>query len=171
MGLMTPANVSGAVVLELPRSGASMVLAEHWFDYMLGEGFYEPRNATLFMFSDKMDGIHRARLPGFEPAPTIPITFFTPGRCVTTPSRERASRVAIASPPRSGANRSRPKLQRRQRVAHRELSLSFGSDWDEAARKVYVAVPNLGLLVRSTTRQRSGRKALVRRFSACVPSP
>ena len=148
-GVTTPAGVRGAVALELSRDQGLAILGEHWFDNTLAEGFYEPRNSTLYLFSDKMDGIHRFVLPGFEPASTIPINFFTPGELHYDPVAGEGvgcgSRLATAI-------RGEPFLARNLADGNssliEKLSLSWGCDWDPAARKVYVAVPNLGLLVK-----------------------
>src|SRR5690606_30785267 len=49
-GIETPRGSRGAVIFEVPRDGKLAILAEHWFDEMIGEGFYEPRNSMLFMY-------------------------------------------------------------------------------------------------------------------------
>lgn len=148
-GIDTPMGARGAVALELSRDPGLAILAEHWFDDTLAEGFYEPRNSTLYLFGDKMDGIHRFVLPGFDAAPTIPIEYFTPGELHYDPVAGEGvacgSRLATAI-------RGDPFAARNFAAGSASLiekgALSWGCDWDKATRKVYVAVPNLGLLVK-----------------------
>ena len=147
-GVITPNGRPGAVALEVSRNPGLTLLGEQWFDQFLAEGFYEPRNTTLYLFSDKMDGIHRFVLPGFAPAPTIPITYFTPGEV----HYDSTSGEGVACGSRfATAIRGEPFSARNLADGHsliQNLSLSWGCDWDEVARQVYVAVPNLGLLVK-----------------------
>jgi hypothetical protein len=147
-GIPTPSGSIGAVVMELPRSEGISILAEHWFDEMVGDGFYEPRNSTLYLFSDRMNGIHRVRLPAFEPLPTIPSTV-APGEL----RYDRDAGEGVTCGQGLGvAVRGAPFSERHFRESSSSLldrlSLSWGCDWDEQARKVYSTVPNLGLLDR-----------------------
>jgi len=145
-GLTTPSGSVGAAVFEIPRDAGLTILAEHWFDEMIGDGFYEPRNSTLYMFSDQMDGIHRAVLPNFEAAPTIPSDLL-PGELHYDPSTGEGvacgnhTGVAIRGAPFAMRNFVDGNVSPLER-----LSLSWGCDWDQASRKVYSTIPNLGLL-------------------------
>jgi hypothetical protein len=148
-GLKSPTGTGAAVVLELPRSEGLTVLAEHWYDEMVAEGFYEPRASTLFMFSDHMEGIYRTVLPSFAPAPMLPIILFTPGELHYDPQTGEG----IACGDRAGAAiRGEPFTLRRFVDRHsalpEQVSMTWGCDWDQKTRKAYVAIPNLGLLDR-----------------------
>ncbi len=148
-GLETPSGTAGAAVFELPRSAEIEILATHWFEEMVGDGFYEPRNSTLYMFSDRMNGIHRATLPDFERAPTLPPERFAPGELHYDPVAGEG--VACGSP-LGAAIRGEPFSLRKFAADSSspldKLSVTWGCDWDQAARKVYVTIPNLGLLAR-----------------------
>lgn len=147
-GIETPSGSRGAVIFELPRNDGIEILAEHWFDEMLGDGFYEPRNSTLYMFSDRMNGIHRARLPSFERLPTIP-SDITPGELVY--DRELGEGVACGhgtGTAIAGAPYKERYLAEGSTSVIEKISLSWGCDWDREARKVYSTIPNLGLLDR-----------------------
>ena len=147
-GVQTPAGTPGGVVFELPRSEGIAILAQHWFDELVGDGFYEPRNSTLYMFSDRINGIHRAVLPTFESAPTIPIEF-APGEL----HYDRTTGEGVACGHGIGvAIRGAPFTARyfshESRSPIDKISMTWGCDWDETARKVYSTIPNLGLLDR-----------------------
>ncbi len=147
-GISIPGGHSGAVVMELPRTEGISILAEHWFDEMIGDGFYEPRNSTLYMFSDRMNGIHRVRLPGFEPEPVIPSTV-TPGEL----RYDRGAGEGVTCGQGLGvAVRGAPYSEHHFAEANPSpldrFSMSWGCDWDPTARRVYSTVPNLGLLDR-----------------------
>jgi hypothetical protein len=148
-GMPTPTARIGGVVFELSRDQPLQVLATHWFDEQIGDGFYEPRDSTLYMFSDRMNGVHRAVLPSFESLPTIPIEFFTPGTLYYDPVAGEG--VACASPLgvalRGAPFAARYFVNAKSSVLDK-VSMSWGCDWDPAARKVYAAIPNLGLLDR-----------------------
>ncbi len=147
-GIETPQGRPGAVILELPRRGGLQILAEHWFDEMIGDGFYEPRDSTLYMFSDRMNGIHRVRLPTFERLPTIP-SDLTPGELVY--DQQNGEGVAcghgIGTAIR-GAPYAERFLADGSSSPIEKLSVTWGCDWDPVARKVYSTIPNLGLLDR-----------------------
>jgi hypothetical protein len=145
-GIPTPSGSIGGAVFELPRDEKITILAAHWFDEMIGDGFYEPRNSTLYMFSDRMNGIHRALLPDFAPAPTI-LPDILPGELRYDQAAGEGVLcghhigVAIRGAPfamRNLADGGASPLER--------LAVSWGCDWDRTARKVYSTVPNLGLL-------------------------
>jgi hypothetical protein len=94
-----------------------------------------------------MDGIHRFGMPVSNQRRRS-INFFTPASCYDPVAGEGVgcgSRLATAI-------RGEPFLARNFADGNssliEKLSLSWGCDWDPAARKVYVAVPNLGLLVK-----------------------
>jgi hypothetical protein len=147
-GIETPSGSVGAVVMELPREGSISILAEHWFDEMLGDGFYEPRNSTLYMISDRLNGIHRAILPDFERAPTIALDLPTVGEVRYDP---RTGEGVACGAGIGAAIRGAPFAARRFTDSDSlldKLSASWGCNWDEQARKVYSTVPNLGLLDR-----------------------
>ncbi len=149
-GITTPAGTLGAVVMELSREAPLSILAEHWSDEMLGDGFYEPRNSTLYMISDRLNGFHRAILPDFTPAPTIPLDVTTTGELRYD---SRAGEGVGCGAGIGAAIRGAPSLTaRRFRDVNPspvdKLSVSWGCDWDPIARKVYSTVPNLGLLDR-----------------------
>jgi hypothetical protein len=148
-GVERPGGSVGSVVLELPRRGGIAILAEHWFDEMYGDGFYEPRNSTLYMISDRMNGIHRAILPDFEPAPVVPVDLPTAGELRYDP--EAGEGVACGAGI-GAAIRGAPFAARSFSEASTawidKVSMSWGCDWDQEARKVYSTVPNLGLLDR-----------------------
>ena len=148
-GVRTPSRTSGGVIYELPRQEGIRILSEHWLDEMTGDGFYEPRNATLFMFSDRMNGIHRVTFPSFEREPTIPLDIATPGEV----RYDQTMGEGVACGERVGvALRGDPLTMRRFADASAplidKLSVSWGCDWDPQARKVYSTIPNLGLLDR-----------------------
>ncbi len=147
-GLETPSGTMGASIYELPLDEGIGVLEQHWFDEMLGEGFYEPRNSTLYLYSDRMNGVHRLRLPDFEPMPTIPSNV-APGEI----SYDRSSGEGVACAQQigiaiGGAPFSERSLLGPEASIPERLSLTWGCDWDENTRKVYTAVPNLGMIVR-----------------------
>ena len=146
-GIKTPSGSLGAVVLELRRNQELAILAEHWIDEMIGEGFYEPQNSTLYMFSDEMNGIHRAVLPTFERQPPIPIEWFTPGELHYDPGTGEGVACGnhIGAAIRGAPFVLRNFVDGRSSLIEK-LSLTWGCDWDEAARTVYTTVPNLGLL-------------------------
>jgi hypothetical protein len=148
-GIATPSGSLGAVIMELPREGAISVLAEHWFDEMIGDGFYEPRNSTLYLLSDRMNGIHRVRLPDFEPVPSLDVDLPTPGELRY--DREAGEGVMCGAGI-GAAVRGAPWSARRFTEAASsvvdKVSMSWGCDWDQQARQVYSTVPNLGLLDR-----------------------
>lgn len=147
-GIETPRGSRGAAIFEVPRDGKLEVLAEHWFDEMIGEGFYEPRNSTLYMYSDRTNGVHPARFPGFELLPMIE-SGLTPGELHY--DRGRGEGVACGYGIGT-AIRGAPYSERRFILANRSpldrLSLTWGCDWDSVAGKVYSTIPNLGLLYR-----------------------
>lgn len=147
LGIPTPAGSLGAAVFELPREEGITILAEHWFDEMVGDGFYEPRTATLYMASDRGNGIHRVLLPSFQPLPVLPPAFFIPDEVRYDPLAGEGIAcghhigAAIRGNPfalRFLADGSSPVLD--------QLSVNWGCDWDPATRKVYSNIPNLGLL-------------------------
>jgi hypothetical protein len=145
-GIKTPAGTPGAVVYEIERDGGLQILAEHWFDKPLGDGFYEPRNATLYMFSDEMDAIYPVVLPGFTAAPKIPL-YFAPGELHYDGGRGEG----VACGNHIGAAiRGAPFELRFLAGEHsaliERLSMTWGCDWNPPARTVYTTVPNLGLL-------------------------
>jgi hypothetical protein len=147
-GVPTPSGSRGAVVFELPRGSSLAILGEHWFDRPLGDGFYEPRNATLYMFSDEMDAIYRTILPEFAPAPPIPIEF-APGEIRYDP---RLGEGVACGGGIGAAVRGDPFAFRYFREANsspiEKLSMTWGCDWDPPSRTVYATIPNLGLLDR-----------------------
>jgi hypothetical protein len=115
---------------------------------MLGDGFYEPGSSTLFMFSDRMNGIHRVSLPGFERLPTIPSPI-APGELVY----DQASATGVACGHHIGTAIAGAPYAERDLVSEsssliEKVSMTWGCDWDPATRKVYSTVPNLGLLDR-----------------------
>lgn len=147
-GVETPRHRVGAVILTLPRTGKLEILAENWFDELVGEGFYEPRNSTLYMFSDRTNGIHPARLPSFELLPMIE-SGLAPGEVHY--DRQRGEGVACGYG-LGTAIRGAPYSQRYFIAANSmpwdKISLTWGCDWDPLAGKVYATIPNLGLLNR-----------------------
>jgi hypothetical protein len=148
-GIETPTGALGAVIMALPRQGPLRVLERHWFDDLMAEGFYEPRNHTLYMISDRMNGIHRARVPGMELQPTLDVDLPIAGELRY--DRERGEGVACGAGI-GAAIRGDPWSVRKFRDAATspidKLSMSWGCDWDPVSRKVYSTVPNLGLLDR-----------------------
>lgn len=147
-GIATPAGDRGGVALELPRNDSIAILEEHWFDEMIGDGFYEPRNSTLYMFSDRMNGIHRVRLPTYERLPTIP-SDLTPGELVY--DRGLGEGVACGhgiGTAISGAPYAQRYLADGSSSPLEKISMTWGCDWDPVRRKVYSTIPNLGLLDR-----------------------
>ena len=148
-GIETPAGSLGSAIFELPRDEPISIVAEHWFDEMLAEGFYEPRNSTLYLFSDRMNGIHRIKLPSFERVPTLPSDLSIPGELRY--NRETGEGV-LCGHGIGAAIRGDPFTVRRFVDESSSpvdwFTESWGCDWDEAARKVYSTVPNLGLLDR-----------------------
>lgn len=148
-GVRTPGGKLGAVTFEIDISGPLKIVREHWFDELTGEGFYEPSNATLYMFSDELNGVHRVQLPSFERKPTIPIEWFTPGEL----RYDEARGEGIACARNLGvAIRGNPFTARDLTAGSHDiitrLSMTWGCDWDEAKRQVYTAIPNLGLLTK-----------------------
>lgn len=145
-GVPTPSGNPGAVLFELPRDRSIAVLGEHWFDEPFAEGFYEPRNSTLYMFSDRMDAIHPAVLPDFELMPPIPVEF-TPGEVRYDPTLGEgvACGGGIGAAIRGDPFSFRYFLDGDSSLIDR-LSLTWGCDWDAASHKVYSTVPNLALL-------------------------
>jgi hypothetical protein len=148
-GIETPTGSLGSVIMGVPRTGPLRVLEQHWFDDFMAEGFYEPRNHTLYMMSDRMNGIHRARVPGLERLPTLESDLPIPGELRY--DRELGEGVACGAGI-GAAIRGDPWSARWFRDAATspidKLSMSWGCDWDPVSRKVYSTVPNLGLLDR-----------------------
>jgi hypothetical protein len=147
-GLQTPSGSRGGVIFELPRREGIAILGEHWFDEAVGDGFYEPRNSTLYMFSDRRNAIYRAVLPKFDPAPPLPIEFAV-GELHYDP--ETGEGVACGAGA-GAAIRGEPFgfryfIDRNSALLDR-LSMSWGCDWDKSRRTVYSTIPNLGLLDR-----------------------
>ncbi len=147
-GLQTPSGARGAAVFAFPRQGALRILETHWFDKPLGDGFYEPRNQTLYLFSDEMDGVYPVSLPSFAVQAKIPVRF-APGELRYDAQRGEgvacgsATGAAIRGAPfalRLLAEGSDSPLER--------ISATWGCDWDAETRKVYTTIPNLGLLNR-----------------------
>jgi hypothetical protein len=139
----------GAVVMEIPRDGRLAVLDEHWFDAGVAEGFYEPANSTLYMFTDEMDGIHRVRIPGFEPLETLPPGLFTPGEVrYDTNAGEGVSCGGPAGAAITGNPFGYRYFVDGEASLLERVSMTWGCDWDPDTRDVYVTVPNLGLLDR-----------------------
>lgn len=148
-GIPIPSGVIGGVVLDLSIRGELSLLAEHWYEDKFGEGFYEPRNRTMYLFSDDMDGVHPVRLPEFERLARIPIAWFLPGETRYDP----VAGEGVACGGQAGAAiRGAPFELRRFADSSPawidKLALSWGCDWDAATRKVYATVPNLGTLNR-----------------------
>jgi hypothetical protein len=115
---------------------------------MIGDGFYEPRNSTLYMFSDRMNGIHRVLLPTFERLPTIP-SELTPGEL----RYDRGLGQGVACGHGIGTAISGDPYGQRYLADGNsspieKLSMTWGCDWDPVRRKVYSTIPNLGLLDR-----------------------
>lgn len=148
-GIRTPTGSIGAVVMELPRNEELRVLDEHWFDEMLGDGFYEPRNSTLYMISDRLNGLHRVTLPDFERQPTVQLGVPTAGELDYDPARGEG---VLCGAGIGAAIHGAPLSARIFRSANWSpvdlVSVSWGCDWDPVGRKVYTTVPNLGLLDR-----------------------
>lgn len=148
-GIPIPSGPVGGVVLDLSLRGELTLTAEHWYEDKFGEGFYEPRNRTMYLFSDHMDGVHPIRLPDFERLPRIPIAWFLPGETRYDP----AAGEGVACGGQAGAAiRGMPFELRRFSDSSPswldKLALSWGCDWDPSTGKVYATVPNLGTLHR-----------------------
>lgn len=145
-GVRTPQGGMGSVIYELPLRRRAEVLAVHRFDEPLGEGFFEPRTSTLYAFSDRMDGIHPILLPGFEPAPVVPVSF-APGELRYDAERGRG----VACGKNLGAAVRGEPLELREFARSGawlgRVSVTWGCDWDPEADRVFTTVPNLGLLV------------------------
>lgn len=148
-GITTPWGTQGAVVYEFPLAGPLSILSEHWFDESVAEGFYEPRNSTLYMFSDAMNGIHRVSLPDFKPQPKIPIEGLTPGELRYDVGLGEgvlcASKIGVAV---RGEPFSVRQFAEDGGSPIDAVGVSWGCDWDPKTRKVYSTIPNLGLLER-----------------------
>jgi len=146
-GRRTAAGELGSTVLELPLDQGIAVLVEHRFDEPFAQGFYEPRNSTLYLFSDRFDGIHRVLWPSFEPAPTLPPEWLTPDELHYDPATGEGvacgHHVGVAI---HGAPFAARYLAGVDALPLEQLAVTWGCDWDEQARKVYTTVPNLGLL-------------------------
>jgi hypothetical protein len=147
-GIPTPTGSRGAAVYELSRDRPLRILAQHWFDQLLAEGFYEPRNRIFYLFSDESDAVHPVQLPDYTPLAQIPIPF-VPGEVHYDMQRGEGvlcgdrTGAAVRGDPfalRFLADGSRSFVDR--------LSVSWGCDWDPETRVVYSTVPNLGLLDR-----------------------
>lgn len=148
-GLRSPDGGHGSLLFEVPTTGPLEAANEHWYPQPLAEGFYEPRNNTVYIFSDEMDGIYRASPPAYELQETLPIFWFTPGEVHYDPTIGEG----VACGDHVGAAiRGAPFRLRRftdQSPTWPELlSITWGCDWDPSTRKVYTTVPNLGLLTR-----------------------
>jgi hypothetical protein len=146
--IQTPEGKRGSVIYELPRDEGIAILGEHWFEEPIGDGFYEPRNSTLYLFSDRRDKIYRARLPSFKPAPALAVAF-APGELHYDPGAGEG--VACGSPT-GVALRGEPFRLRYFADGSSslldKLSLTWGCDWDQKTRKVFTTIPNLGFLYR-----------------------
>jgi hypothetical protein len=147
-GLLTPAGRRGAAVYELSRNRPLRILAQHWFDQPLGDGFYEPRNRILYLFSDEIDAVYPVQLPDYTPLPKIPIRFLA-GEVHY--DMQRGEGVACGDHT-GAAIRGEPFALRFLADGSGSLveraSMSWGCDWDPESRMVYSTVPNLGLLDR-----------------------
>lgn len=145
-GIPIPSGSLGGVIYELPRSAPLAIRAEHWFDELFGEAFYEARNATLYLFSDRINGIHRATLPDFSLQPVLP-SGLMPHEIRY--DQERGEGVACSSG-LGVAIRGAPFSERSFSQASwsplDRLAMTWGCDWDADRRTVYTTVPNLGLL-------------------------
>lgn len=145
-GVRTPSGGKGSVVLEISPSEPIRVVSEHVSEEELAEGFYEPANSTLFMFSDEMDAIYQATMPGFVLGTEIPIEF-TPGELHYDTSRGEGVACGnhLGAALRGDPFALRYFVDEGSSLIDR-LSVTWGCDWDPTTRKVYTTVPNLGLL-------------------------
>ena len=147
-GVRTPQGDNGGVLYELPISGDVSILAQRWSDELLGDGFYDSSTSTLFMYSDRINGAHPLVLPGFQPLGVI-ASSVAPGEM----SYRTGGEEGVACGQGLGvAVRGNPYSERYLVGQHSSwidrLSTTWGCDWDEVSRKVYVTVPNWGFLVR-----------------------
>jgi hypothetical protein len=96
-----------------------------------------------------MDGIHRVTVPDFERLPTLPPGLYTPGELRYD---QAVGEGVSCGGPAGAAIQGNPFGYRYFADGDASLlervSLTWGCDWDPATRKVYVGVPNLGLLDR-----------------------
>ena len=144
----TPTSHRGAALYELSRDRPLRILAQHWFDQPLGDGFYEPRNRVFYLFSDEVDAVYPVQLPDYTSLAKIPIPF-SAGEVQY--DMQRGEGVACGDHT-GAAIRGQPFALRFFAESSGSLvdrlSMSWGCDWDPESRMVYSAVPNLGLLDR-----------------------
>ena len=135
-----------SAVFTLPAEAPLTIEAEHRFEGSVADLFFEPRSRTLHIFCDENDRIRSAAWPSFERYPDTMAPIF-PGEVRYDPTRDEG---VVCSWLTGAAVRGHP-------LAHRFFgqqaptfwsiaALSWGCDWNPATRRVYTAVPNLGLL-------------------------
>jgi len=149
-GLPTPSGPRGGLVMELPLSAELEVLEKHWFDDDVAQGFHEPSNHTLFLFTDSMRQVYRVSIPTFESMPALPVR----GLCPSEMHYDVERAVGVACQGMTGAElRGEPFGVRYfadtpHSILDRIPSATWGCNWDPVAKKVFTTLPNLGLLVR-----------------------
>ncbi len=148
--LITPSGPRGGVVFEMPLSDPIEILEEHWFEDDVAQGFYEPRNKTLYLFTDSMRRVYRAAIPGFERLEPIE----EPGLCPSEMHYSVAQGLGVACHGPTGAAlqgdpfKVRYFSENATSLLDRIPSATWGCNWNPESKKVYTTLPNLGLLVR-----------------------
>lgn len=148
--LPTPSGVRGGVVFELPLSSRIEILDTHWFDDNVAQGFYEPSNKTMFMFTDSMRRVYRVSIPTFEPLPPLPVS----GVCPSELHYDIDQSVGLSCQGIAGAALYGDPFEVRyfahtpQTLWDRIPSATWGCNWDPTTKKVFTTLPNLGMLAR-----------------------
>ncbi len=145
-------------VYVLPRDGPFRPLAEAHLPGKVGAGVYvDDEHDSVGLFEDKGLLLYRFRASDLTPSPPVPAPFlpdavhYDPSShqgiaCAALGPLRRIDGQAFASVAFDGALlRYRP-LAPSFQYPSSWLALTWGCDWDRAARRVYVAVASLGLL-------------------------
>src|SRR6185369_2967587 len=129
-----------------PEQGPLAIESEHRFDGSVGDLIVEPKSGTLHAFCDGNDRIRSVSLPSFERQPDTMVRLF-PGEVRYDAERDEG---VVCSWLTGAAVRANPLSYRffgaQQPTIWSVSAVSWGCDWDPVTRRVYTAVPNLGLL-------------------------
>ena len=135
-----------SAVFRAPRQGPLAILQEHRFDGSFGDGFYEPTHDELYVVGDACGPIRSIKGSDFSPLPHAgPDTCW--GEVHYHQARDEG--VWCGGAEAVVAFRANPFSERvlaGMGGSSGRAFLSWGCDWDPEGRKVYAAIPNLGLL-------------------------
>jgi hypothetical protein len=135
-----------SAIFTMPRAGPLTIEAEHRFDGTVADMIVAPRSGLLHAFCDSNDRVVSVTLPAFERLPDTEIAVF-PGQVHYDAARDEG---VVCSWLTGAVVRADPLSVRffgtEAPTLWSRLAVSWGCDWDPDTRRVYTAVPNLGLL-------------------------